>query len=211
MTKASFFWDRRRNGNNNNSLYFTDQPDGSGGLVFGYWNQDIRQFLIDNATFFTREYHGDGFRFDQVTIIDQYGGRQFCKDLTDTLHFLAPSHPLIAEYWADQGFAVRDTGFVGLGFDAVWSGGLRDNVRAALGQAAGGAQAQVFLDSVHGALYQPPGFPALWKSVEYVENHDEVLAGRSPRIARLADGSNPDVWNKKLISSHLLDPPPKCL
>ena len=192
--ESIFFWDRQRNGNNNNSLYFTDQPDGSGGLVFAYWNQDIRQFLIDNATFFTREYHVDGFRFDQVTIIDQYGGRQFCKDLTDTLHFLAPSHPLIAEYWADQGFAVRDTGFGGLGFDAVWSAGLRDNVRGALGQAAGGAQAQVFLDSVRDALYQPPGFSALWKSVEYVENHDEVLAGRSPRIARLADGSNPRSW-----------------
>jgi hypothetical protein len=23
--------------------------------------------------------------------------------------------------------------------------------------------------------------------------------------------TDPDVWNKKLISSHLLDPPPKCL
>ena len=23
--------------------------------------------------------------------------------------------------------------------------------------------------------------------------------------------TEPDVWNKKLISSHLLDPPPKCL
>jgi 1,4-alpha-glucan branching enzyme len=52
----------------------------------------------------------------------------------------------------------------------------------------------VFLDSVRDALYQPPGFSALWKSVEYVENHDEVLAGRSPRIARLADGSNPRSW-----------------
>jgi 1,4-alpha-glucan branching enzyme len=127
-----------------------------------------RGFIIDNATFLTREYHVDGFRFDQVTIVDEHGGQQFRKDLTDMLHFLAPSHPLIAEYWADQGFAVRDTGFGGLGFDAVWSAGLRDNVRAALGQAAGGAQAQVILDSVRDALNQPPGFPALWKSVEAV-------------------------------------------
>ena len=193
--ESIFFWDRQRNGNNNNSLYFTDQPDGSGGLVFAYWNQDIRQFLIDNATFFSREYHVDGFRFDQVTIIDQYGGLDFSKDLTDTQHFLAPSHPLIAEYWADQGFAVRDTGFGGLGFDAVlFLAGLRENVRGALGQAAGSEQAQVFLDSVRDALYQPPGFSALWKSVKYVENHDEVLADRSPRIARLADGSNPRSW-----------------
>ena len=32
------------------------------------------------------------------------------------------------------------------------------------------------------------------------------LGGRPPRPP-----TDPDVWNKKLISSHLLDPPPKCL
>jgi 1,4-alpha-glucan branching enzyme len=192
--ESIYFWDRQQNGNNNNSLYFTDQPDGSGGLVFAYWNQDIRQFLINNASFLTKEYHADGFRFDEVTIIDQFGGRQFCKDLTDTLHFDDPAHPLIAEYWADQGFAVRDTGSGGLGFDAVWSAGLRETIRSALGQAAGGAQASVELDAIAGNLYLPSGFPAQWKSVVAVETHDEVFAGRSPRITHLADGSNPRSW-----------------
>jgi 1,4-alpha-glucan branching enzyme len=192
--ESIFFWDRQPGGDNNNSLYFTDQPDGSGGLVFAYWNQDIRQFLIDNAAFLTRECHADGFRFDQVTIIDGHGGGQFCKDLTDTLHFLAPAHPLIAEYWADQGFAVRETGAGGLGFDAVWSGGLRDTVRGALAQAAGGAQSPVVLDDIGNALNLPPGFPAIWKSVAAVENHDVVLAGRAPRLARLADATNSRSW-----------------
>jgi 1,4-alpha-glucan branching enzyme len=192
--ESIFFWDRQPGGDNNRSLYFTSQPDGSGGLVFAYWNQDVRQFLIDNAAFFYREYHVDGFRFDQVTIIDTFGGRQFCKDLTDTLKFLQPTRPLIAEYWADQGFAVRDTRSGGLGFDAVWSAGLRDTVRAAIGQASAGAGARVSLDPVAGALNRPFGFPALWKSVEAVENHDEVFAGRAPRIPRLADGSNPRSW-----------------
>jgi 1,4-alpha-glucan branching enzyme len=191
--ESVFFWDRRPDGNNNDSLYFTDQGE-SGGLIFAFWNQDVRQFLIDNATSFIREYHVDGFRFDQVTIIDQHGGRQFCKDLTDTLRFLSPSHVRIAEYWADQAFAVRDTGSGGLGFDGVWSSGLRDAVRGAIGQAGADAQAQVVLDPVRDALNRPPGFPALWKSVEAVENHDEVYTGRAPRIARLADGSNPRSW-----------------
>jgi 1,4-alpha-glucan branching enzyme len=165
-----------------------------GGLVFAYWNGDIRQFLIDNAVSVLREYHVDGFRFDQATIIDQNGGHPFCRDLTDTLKFLAPDRVLIAEYWADQSSAVRDTGQGGLGFDAVWSAGLRDNVRGAIGQASAGAGARVFLDPVRDALNRPSNFPALWKSVEAVENHDEILAGRSPRIARLADGSNPRSW-----------------
>ncbi len=112
--ESIFFWDLQKGGNNN-SLYFTDVPDGSGGLIFAYWNADIRQFLIDNAAYFLREMHVDGFRFDQVTIIDQNGGHQFCRDLTDTLKFIAPDGPLIAEYWADQSSAVKDTGQGGSG------------------------------------------------------------------------------------------------
>ncbi len=54
--------------------------------------------------------------------------------------------------------------------------------------------AQVILDPVRDALNRPAGFPALWKSVEAVENHDEVFAGRAPRIARLADASNSRSW-----------------
>jgi 1,4-alpha-glucan branching enzyme len=189
-----FFWDRQGGGNNNNSLYFTDVPDGSGGLVFAYWNADVRQFLIDNAFSFFREYHVDGFRFDQVTIIDQNGGHDFCRDLTDTLKFAAPDKPLVAEYWADQSSAVTETGQRGLGFDAVWSAGLRDNVRGAVGRASAGDGGPVDLVAVRDALNRPAGFPALWKSVEAVENHDVVLSGRSPRIARLADGSNPRSW-----------------
>ncbi len=192
--ESIFFWDRQPTNNLNNSLYFTDQPDGSGGLVFAYWNQDIRQFLLDNAAYFYREYHVDGFRFDQVTIIDAHGGTQFCKDLTDTLRFLQPTHALIAEYWADQAFAVRGTAQGGLGFDAVWSAGLRDTVRAAIGQASAGGGSPIALDPIAGALRLPPGFPALWKSVEAIETHDEVFAGRAPRIPRLADGRSPRSW-----------------
>ena len=194
--ESLFFLDRQPTDNLNNSLYFTDQPE-SGGLIFAFWNQDVRQFLIDNAVSFYNEYHVDGFRFDQVTIIEQQGGgpgQQLCHDITDTLRFVDPANILIAEYWADQAHCVRPVGQGGLGFDAVWSAGLRDNVRAAIGQAAGGAQAAVDFDSIAGALSIPGGFPALWKSVEAVENHDEVFAGRQPRIPRLSDSNDSRSW-----------------
>ena len=45
---SMWFFDRAPTGNNNNSLYFTDQG-WAGGLVFAYWNNDVRQYLIDNA------------------------------------------------------------------------------------------------------------------------------------------------------------------
>jgi 1,4-alpha-glucan branching enzyme len=191
--ESIFFWDRQKTTDNNQSLYFTNVGY-SGGLIFAYWNQDVRQFLINNAIYFGNDYHVDGFRFDEVTVIDFNGGHQFAQDLTGTLKFLNPSHPLIAEYWADQSSAVRDTSQGGLGFDAVWSAGLRETVRTAIGQASAGQAIQVSLDPIAGSLNRPPNFPAAWKSVVSVETHDEVFEGRSPRIPRLADGSNARSW-----------------
>src|SRR6266704_2578132 len=46
-----YFWDRVQNGNNNNSLYFTDRG-WAGGLSFALWNQDVRQFVINNAGYY---------------------------------------------------------------------------------------------------------------------------------------------------------------
>lgn len=56
-----WFYDRFSNGNQNNSLYFTDQG-WAGGQVFAFWNANARQFLIDNAAFFLGEYRIDGIR-----------------------------------------------------------------------------------------------------------------------------------------------------
>lgn len=58
---------------NENSLYFL--RDGhAGGLVFAFWKNEVRQFLIDNGKMLLEEYHLDGLRYDQVTVIDEHGG-----------------------------------------------------------------------------------------------------------------------------------------
>ena len=45
-----YYMDRRANhGDNNDSLYFTDQDRGTGGLAFALWNEDVANFLLDNA------------------------------------------------------------------------------------------------------------------------------------------------------------------
>ena len=61
----------------------------AGGLVFDFAKPEVRDFLIQNATFFLDEYRVDGFRYDQVSVIDHDGapqGWRFCQDLTSTLH-----------------------------------------------------------------------------------------------------------------------------
>jgi 1,4-alpha-glucan branching enzyme len=64
-TRVCTSFDRLSYGNQNDSLYFTDQ-EWAGGLGFAYWNAGVRQFLIDNALSFLAEYHADGFRYDEV-------------------------------------------------------------------------------------------------------------------------------------------------
>ena len=57
---SMWFLDRMPEDNANDSLYFTDQT-WAGGQVFAYWNNDVKQFIIDNARFFYEEYRVDGY------------------------------------------------------------------------------------------------------------------------------------------------------
>ena len=194
-TRASTSSIVRHTGDQNRSLYFTDQG-WAGGLVFAFWKREVRQFLIDNAAALVDEYHIDGFRFDEVTVIDRNGGWVFLQDLTDTLRHLKPAAILIAEYWADQRAVVRPRADDGAGFDAVVASGLRGAIRRAVAQAAQGAESGVDLGAVAAALI--PEHDAAWRSVQHLENHDIVRINnetdREPRIAALADPSNPRSW-----------------
>jgi 1,4-alpha-glucan branching enzyme len=190
-----WFHDRDQPGDNNRSLYFTDQG-WAGGLVFAYWKSEVRQFLIDNAGFFFEEYHVDGFRFDEVTVIDRFGGWSFLQDLTDTLRYRKPEAILIAEYWADQGAVLRPRGDSGAGFDAVVSSDLRGACRATLEEVARGREAPVNLDRIAAALH--PAFGHAWRQVQHLENQDIVRrdnqTDRAPRIPAAADLGDARSW-----------------
>ena len=112
---SMWFFDRVPPGDNNNSLYFTDQG-WAGGLVFAYWNNDVRQYLIDNARFLYEEYRIDGLRFDEVSVMDRFGGWSTCQDLTSTLRAAKPEAIQIAEYWPVNDWIVRDRGHRRRGF-----------------------------------------------------------------------------------------------
>jgi 1,4-alpha-glucan branching enzyme len=194
-SEGIYFYDREPEGDDNRSLYFTDKG-WAGGLVFAYWKPEVRQFLIDNAKFFFDEYHVDGFRFDEVTVIDKFGGWGFLQDLTDSLRYRKPEAILIAEYWGDQRSVLRSHHDGGAGFDAVVASSLRQSIRGALAQAAVGKDAPLNLDSVAADLNPPYG--ESWRSVQHLENQDVVRidnhTDRQPRIAALADSSNARSW-----------------
>lgn len=185
-----YFFDRQPTGNNNDSQYFTDRGH-AGGLCFAMWKPEVRQFLIDNAVFMFTEYHVDGLRHDQVSVLDaenQGSGWMFCQNLTDTCHAFRPRGLQHAEYWPVNPWVVKPSSAGGAGFDTCYTDGLRDRVRDALGAASAGAGASVSLSAVRDALW-PPGLSPAWRGVQNLETHDEVYRDRKPRIAGLADGS----------------------
>jgi 1,4-alpha-glucan branching enzyme len=125
--------------------------------------------------------------------MDRNGGWQTCQFLSDTLRAKKPEAVLIAEYWPVNGAVVNPVSDGGAGFDATWHDGIRDTVRAAIGQSTSGASAHVDMTAIANAL----AFPNLrdhWRAVQCLENHDIVYQGREPRIGHLADSSNARSW-----------------
>jgi 1,4-alpha-glucan branching enzyme len=180
-----------------NSLYFSGD-EWAGGKVFAFAKDDVREFLIGNARMFLQEYHVDGLRFDEVTVIDAKGGWRFCQDLTETLRYVKPSAALIAEYWGQYRWLAVRRPADGMGFDLGYADGLRDGVRAVLAEAAGGAGAAVHVSRLRGGLEKPLNVSAAWQAYNCLENQDLVLDAdgdhRHPRIARLADATNSRSW-----------------
>ncbi len=209
---ALYFWDRTLNGNNNNSLYFTDQG-WAGGLSFALWNRDVRQFLINNAVYYLDEFHVDGFRYDEISVLvrlNEQPGWGFCQDLTDTVRYVKRRAIQNAEFWPVSAAVVTPRNQSGAGFDVTQHDGLRDSLRAAIAQASFGAAAQVNLDAMAQNLY-PSQMPDAWRGVTCIENHDIVKVGAQSRIARLADGSNARSWyarsRSRLATAVLLTAP----
>jgi len=196
--QSIYFYDRQpREGGHRNSLYFTDRGH-AGGLVFDFAKAEVREFLIANAKFFLDEYRVDGFRYDQVSVIDHDGaphGWSFCQDLTSTVNFHRPSAIDKAEYWPVNPYVVKPPPD-GAGFDTTLTDGLRIALRDVIGNASLPDERPLNMSGLGSSLW-PQGFPQHRQFVQGPENQDIVYEGREPRIPRLADPSNPRSWHAR--------------
>ncbi|WFU44148.1 alpha amylase C-terminal domain-containing protein [Bradyrhizobium sp. CB82] len=205
--EAIYFGDRFTDSNNNNSLYFTDQPM-AGGLSFALWNRDVRQFLINSAGYYLDEYHVDGFRYDETSALlrlNQSTGFAFCQDLTNTVRWKKPRALQNAEHWPVTS-AITETPPAGAGFDVIQHDGLRTSLRNAIQQASYGGNFPLPLLAVASNV-NPSSVSIPWKAVTCVENHDIVKQGEELRIPALADGSNARSWyarSRARVASALL-------
>jgi 1,4-alpha-glucan branching enzyme len=185
------------------SLYFSDKT-WAGGVVFNFQSDPVRALLIDNARFLLDEYHVDGFRFDEVSVIDHnsYGrGWDFCQALTNTLRRHRPQALLHAEYWNVNPWIVKDPDDSnGAGFHTTMTDGPRIAIRELLAAASDPNSGALPMTRVADQL----GLNYLrdrWRGVNSLENHDLVMQpkdhndhNRMPRIPKVADGSNSHSW-----------------
>jgi 1,4-alpha-glucan branching enzyme len=205
--ESLWFYDRQRGAQEDpprywNSLFFSDQT-WAGGNVFDFASLAVRRFLIDNARFFLEEYRVDGFRFDEVSVIDRLGygrGWDFCQELTRTLRSVRPGLILHAEYWPVNPWVVKDEHEGGAGFDTTLTDGLRIALRNVLAAAARLDDEPLPMTALADQL-APAYLRDLWRGVQDIENHDLVLRpkaatdqNRMQRIARAADPANPRSW-----------------
>lgn len=193
--QSIYFFDRQSTaGGHRNSLYFTDIGH-AGGLVFDFGKPEVRDFLIQNAKFFLDEYRVDGFRYDQVSVIDHDGaphGWRFCQDLTSTLRHHRPGALHHAEYWNVNPYVVKPVP-EGAGFDTTLTDGLRIAIRDAIRNASHPDERPLNMTGLARSLW-PEGFPEHWRFVQGPENHDIVLHEREERIARLGHHDDPRSW-----------------
>jgi 1,4-alpha-glucan branching enzyme len=193
--ESLYFFDRQSTAaGNRSSLYFTDKGH-AGGLVFDFAKPEVRDFLVQNAKFFLDEYRVDGFRYDQVSVIDHDGaphGWSFCQDLTGTLRYERPSALHKAEYWNVNPYVVQSPP-AGAGFATTLTDGLRLSIRKVIGDASQPDERPLDMTGLAASLW-PQGFPQHWQFVQGPENHDIVKRGSELRIARLGDPSDPRSW-----------------
>jgi 1,4-alpha-glucan branching enzyme len=193
--ESIYFFDRQSSaGGNWNSLYFTDRGH-AGGLVFDFGKPEVRDFLIQNARFFLDEYRVDGFRYDQVSVIDHDGaphGWSFCQDLTATLRYHRPQSLGKAEYWNVNPLIVQPPPR-GAGFDTSLTDGLRIAIRDVIGNASAPDTRPLNMSGLAQSMW-PDGFNEQWQFVQGPENHDIVYEGREQRVARLGQPDDPSSW-----------------
>lgn len=119
--------------------YFTDRYRTPWGAAINYDGEDsdaVREFFLENALYWVREFHVDALRLDAVHAIYDFSARHFLEELAGEVDDLAaelgrPVH-LIAESGLNDPRIVRPGEIGGYAIDAQWNDDFHHALHVAL-------------------------------------------------------------------------------
>ena len=119
--------------------YFTDRYHTPWGKAINFDGPDsdpVRQFVIDNACAWVRDFHVDGLRLDAVQTIYDFSARHILADIKAAVKQVADSQGrivhVIAETNQNDVRLINPPERGGYGLDAVWSDDFHHSVHALL-------------------------------------------------------------------------------
>lgn len=170
-----------------------------------YGRSAVRNFLIDNARMWLREYRMDGLRWDATSFIRNiYGnnadpahdipdGWALMQHVTQETDVQAPWKLHIAEDLRNNDWIVRDSGTGGAGFDAQWDSEFVNPVRTAIVSPYDGGRDMCAVQHAIEHRYADDPF----KRVIYTESHDEIAAGRKRVPEAICPGDAGCLFSRK--------------
>ncbi|WP_022925849.1 alpha-amylase family glycosyl hydrolase [Serinicoccus marinus] len=162
-----------------------------------YGRQEVRDFILDNARMWLRDYHADGLRLDMTPYMRRVDGThgdeipegwEMMRRIGEMVRTEFPRHLVIAEDLHGVA-AVTSTEPGGAAMHAQWDTKFVHPVREAL----------ITQDDAHRSIAAVAAavthtYQHAFDRVIYTESHDEVSNGKA-RITSEVQGDNPSGWN----------------
>lgn len=208
--------------------YFSDQHKTDWGQAINFdgpQNAPVREFYLENAAYWIREFHLDGLRIDATQDIHDTSTHHILADITRRARAEAGERSivLIGENEPQQTSLVKPLDKGGCGQDGLWNDDYHHTAMVALTGKSdayytdyGGSPQELLSAAKYGYLYQGQfyrwqhkrrGTPTFGlprsAMVNFIQNHDQIA--NSARGQRLQEGSHPGTL-KAITALTLLAP-----
>jgi maltooligosyltrehalose trehalohydrolase len=112
--------------------YAHPKRDTPWGAAFDYGAAPVRAFFVENAPYWIREFHIDGFRLDATHSIEDNSSAHILAEIAEAIHALGGF--VIAEDERNEPALITPSIRGGLGFDGVWADDFHHIIRVLLTQ-----------------------------------------------------------------------------
>jgi maltooligosyltrehalose trehalohydrolase len=148
--------------------YFTDRfGETPWGAALDYGEEGVREWAIQNAELWVRDYRVDGLRLDAVHAVEDDSPVHVLAELAERVHAASPEALVVSEMGPPDFRPLREWGH-----DAMWLDGLHHALHVALTGEQDGYYAD--FDGSMGAIAAELRRPERERLVACAQNHDQV-------------------------------------